>query len=114
MVASTSSSSWQALSSSSRNDESSSSSSKEKKDGFAPIVASGLNVQFVRNELTVTVPTASEVKVYVFDLQGNLKKQYHGHSVGTHNVSLNQMNRGLYLVRVVSGSNVRTLRAQVK
>ncbi len=109
-------------SSSSRNDKSSSSShkgkssssSKEKKDGFAPIVASGLNVQFVRNELTVTVPTASEVKVYVFDLQGNLKKQYHGHSAGTHNVSLNQMNRGLYLVRVVSGSNVRTLRAQVK
>ena len=102
------------VSSSSRNDESSSSSSKEKKDGFAPIVASGLNVQFVRNELTVTVPTASEVKVYVFDLQGNLKKQYHGHFAGTHNVSLNQMNRGLYLVRVVSGSNVRTLRAQVK
>ena len=102
------------VSSSSRNDESSSSSSKEKKDGFAPVVASGLKVRFVRNELAVTVPTASEVKVYVFDLQGNLKKQYHGHSAGTHNVSLNQMNRGLYLVRVVSGSNVRTLRAQVK
>ena len=122
-IASTSSSSWLALSSSSRNDvvssssrndDSSSSSSKEKKDGFAPVVASGLNVQFVRNELAVTVPTASEVKVYVFDLQGNLKKQYHGHSAGTHNVSLNQMNRGLYLVRVVSGSNVQTLRAQVK
>ena len=115
VIASSSSSSRNdVVSSSSRNDESSSSSSKEKKDGFAPIVASGLNVQFVRNELTVTVPTASEVKVYVFDLQGNLKKQYHGHSAGTHNVSLNQMNRGLYLVRVVSGSNVRTLRAQVK
>ena len=122
-IASTSSSSWLALSSSSRNDvvssssrndDSSSSSSKEKKDGFAPVVASGLNVQFVRNELTMTVPTASEVKVYVFDLQGNLKQQYRGHSAGTHNVSLNQMNRGLYLVRVVSGSNVQTLRAQVK
>ena len=73
-----------------------------------------MKVLFVRNELTVTVPTASEVKVYVFDLQGNLKKQYHGQSASTHNVSLNRMNRGMYLVRVVSGSNVRTLRAQVK
>ena len=113
-IASNSSSSRNDKSSSSSHKGKSSSSSKEKKDGFAPIVASGLNVQFVRNELTVTVPTASEVKVYVFDLQGNLKKQYHGHSAGTHNVSLNQMNRGLYLVRVVSGSSVRTLRAQVK
>ena len=91
-----------------------SSSSNEKKDGFAPIIARGLKVLFVRNELTVTVPTASEAKVYVFDLQGNLKKQYHGQSASTHNVSLNQMNRGLYLVRVISGGNVRTLRAQVK
>ena len=91
-----------------------SNSSKEKKDGFAPIIARGLKVLFVRNELTVTVPTASEVKVYVFDLQGNLKKQYHGQSASTHNVSLNRMNRGMYLVRVVSGSNARTVRAQVQ
>ena len=101
-------------SSSSRKGKSSSSSSKEKKEGFTPVVASGLNVQFVRNELAVTASTASEVKVNVFDLQGNLKKQYHGHSAGTHNVSLNQMGRGTYLVRVVSGSSERTLRVQVK
>ena len=100
--------------SSSSSVEIASSSSNENKDGFTPIVANGLKVQFVRNELAVTVPTASEVKVYVFDLQGNLKKQYHGCSAGTHNVSLNQMNRGSYLVRVVSGGSVRMLRAQVK
>ena len=114
IASSSSSSRNDVVSSSSRNDESSSSSSKEKKDGFAPVVASGLNVQFVRNELTVTVPTASEVKVYVFDLQGNLKKRYHGQSAGTHSVSLGQLNQGLYLVRVVSSGNVQTLRAQVK
>ena len=115
VVASSSSSSRNdVVSSSSRNDESSSSSSKEKKDGFAPVVASGLNVQFAHNELTVTAPTASEVKVYIFDLQGNLKQQYRGHSAGTHSVSFDHMNRGLYLVKVVSGSSVQTLRAQVK
>ena len=100
--------------SSSSSVEIASSSSNENKDGFTPIVANGLKVQFVRDELAVTVPTASEVKVYVFDLQGNLKKQYHGCSAGTHNVSLNQMNRGSYLVRVVSGGSVRMLRSQVK
>lgn len=73
-----------------------------------------LKVAFAHNELTVTAPTASEVKVYIFDLQGNLKQQYRGHAAGTHSVSLAPMNRGLYLVKVVSGSSVQTLRAQVK
>ena len=73
-----------------------------------------LKVAFAHNELTVTAPTASEVKVYIFDLQGNLKQQYRGHSAGTHSVSLVSMNRGLYLVKVVSGGSVQTLRAQVK
>ena len=100
--------------SSSSSVEIASSSSKEQGDGFAFVAASGLKVQFVRNELTVTATTASGVKVYVFDLQGNLKKRYHGQSAGTHSVSLGQLNRGLYLVRVVSNGNVQTLRAQVK
>ena len=52
--------------------------------------------------------------MYIFDLQGNLKKQYRGHAAGTHSVSLAPMNRGLYLVKVVSGGSVQTLRAQVK
>ena len=100
--------------SSSSSVEIASSSSKEQGDGFAFVAASGLKVQFVRNELTVTATTASGVKVYVFDLQGNLKKRYHGQSAGTHSVSLGQLNQGLYLVRVVSSGNVQTLRAQVK
>lgn len=73
-----------------------------------------LKVAFAHNELTVTAPTASEVKVYIFDLQGNLKQQYRVHAAGTHSVSLVSMNRGLYLVKVVSGGSVQTLRAQVK
>ncbi|SHL02507.1 hypothetical protein SAMN05720762_1041, partial [Fibrobacter sp. UWH4] len=40
--------------------------------------------------------------------------QYRGHSAGTHSVSLAPMNRGLYLVKVVSGGSIQTLRAQVK
>ena len=100
--------------SSSSSVEIASSSSKEQGEGFAFVAASGLKVQFVRNELTVTATTASGVKVYVFDLQGNLKKRYHGQSAGTHSVSLGQLNQGLYLVRVVSNGNVQTLRAQVK
>ena len=101
-------------SSSSDSGNPSSSSAQGKTDGFAPVVASPLNVQFIRNELIVAVPTSSELKVFVFDMQGSLKKQYHGNSAGTHSVSLNQMNRGMYLVRVVSGSDLRTLRVNVK
>lgn len=118
-----SSSSENASSSSSSSETPKSSSSSEKVESSSSEVTTpfeiarnpgALKVAFAHNELTVTVPTASEVKVYIFDLQGNLKQQYCGHAAGTHSVSLAPMNRGLYLVKVVSDGSVQTLRAQVK
>jgi len=118
-----SSSSENASSSSSSSETPKSSSSSEKVESSSSETTTpleiarnpgALKVAFAHNELTVTAPTASEVKVYIFDLQGNLKQQYRGHSAGTHSMSLVSMNRGLYLVKVVSGGSVQTLRAQVK
>lgn len=76
--------------------------------------ASALKVAFAQNELMVTTAAASELKIFIFDMQGNLKKEYRGYSNGSHNLSLNQMNRGSYITRVISGNSVQTLRINVK
>ena len=91
-----------------------SSSSKGNKDAVSPVVANSLKVRFMHNELSVIAPVASNLEVLVFDLQGNIKKQYQAYTAGTHYVSLDQMNSGMYLVRVVSGGSVQMLRVQVK
>lgn len=73
-----------------------------------------LKVAFVHNELTVTNAAASGLKVFIFDMQGNLKKVYRGNTAGNHSIPLNKMSRGMYLARVVSGSSVQTHRVNVK
>ncbi|MBQ3839634.1 MAG: CIA30 family protein [Fibrobacter sp.] len=113
-IAANSSSSTSAPLSSSRNDdEKSSSSSADKTDGLYPTVGS-VNMVFAHNELTVTVPKASEVKVQVFDMQGHLQEHYLGYSAGDHVVSLRHLNKGVYIVRVASGSAVKTQRIMIK
>ena len=97
-------------SSSSKDDKSSSSG---KADGFYPTVV-GVNMFFAHNELTVTVPQASEVKVLVFDMQGLLQEHYVGYSAGDHVVSLGHLNKGVYIVRVASGSAVKTQLVMIK
>ena len=69
---------------------------------------------FAHNELTVTVPKASEVKVQVLDMQGHLQEHYLGYSAGDHVVSLRHLNKGVYIVRVASGSAVKTQRIMIK
>lgn len=113
-IAANSSSSTSAPLSSSRNDdEKSSSSSADKTDGLYPAVGS-VNMIFAHNELTVTVPKASEVKVLVFDMQGHLQEHYLGYSAGDHVVSLGHLNRGVYIVRVAGGNVVKTQRIMIK
>ena len=97
-------------SSSSKDDKS---SSNGKADGFYPTVV-GVNMFFAHNELTVTVPQASEVKVLVFDMQGLLQEHYVGYSAGDHVVSLGHLNKGVYIVRVASGSAVKTQQVMIK
>lgn len=100
-------------SSEAKDDKDDKSSSSGKTDALFPTVA-GLNMVFSHNELTVTVPKASEVKVQVFDMQGNLQERYQGYSAGDHVVSLRHLNKGVYIVRVASGSAVKTQRIMIK
>ena len=76
--------------------------------------AGALSVIFAHNELMVMNAAASGLKVFIFDMQGNLKKVYRGNTAGNHSIPLNKMSRGMYLARVVSGSSVQTLRVNVK
>ena len=116
-ASSSSSSADKPKSSASEDDSSSSSdaksSSSAKPDGLYPTVGS-VNMVFAHNELTVTVPKASEVKVQVFDMQGNLQERYQGYSAGDHVVSLRHLNKGVYIVRVASGSAVKNMRVMVR
>lgn len=116
-ASSSSSSADKPKSSASEDDSSSSSDAKSsssgKPDGLYPTVGS-VNMVFAHNELTVTVPKASEVKVHVFDMQGHLQEHYLGYSAGDHVVSLRHLNRGVYIVRVASGSAVKTQRIMIK
>jgi hypothetical protein len=104
-------------SSASEDDSSSSSDAKSsssgKPDGLYPTVGS-VNMVFAHNELTVTVSKASEVKVQVFDMQGNLQERYQGYSAGDHVVSLRHLNKGVYIVQVASGSAVKNMRVMVR
>ena len=77
-------------------------------------LASAFRVVYARNELVVTNSVASELKVSVFDVQGNLKMQYRGSTAGNHSISLKQCVPGIYLVRVESSGKVRMLQVHVK
>lgn len=116
-ASSSSSSADKPKSSASEDDSSSSSDAKSsssgKPDGLYPTVGS-VNMVFAHNELTVTVPKALEVKVQVFDMLGHLQEHYLGYSAGDHVVSLRHLNRGVYIVRVASGSAVKTQRIMIK
>lgn len=116
-ASSSSSSADKPKSSTSEDDSSSSSDAKSsssgKTDGLYPTVGS-VNMVFAHNELMVTVPKASEVKVHVFDMQGHLQEHYLGYSAGDHVVSLRHLNRGVYIVRVAGGNAVKTQRIMIK
>lgn len=116
-ASSSSSSADKPKSSASEDDSSSSSDAKSsssgKPDGLYPTVGS-VNMVFAHNELTVTVPKASEVKVQVFDMLGHLQEHYLGYSAGDHVVSLRHLNKGVYIVRVAGGNAVKTQRIMIK
>ena len=90
------------------------SSSSGKNAIAAPVNANVLKVAYFQNQLFVTNPTASEMQVLVFDVQGNLQKQYRGHTAGDHQVSLQNFNRGVYLVQVKSRGATRMLQVHVR
>ena len=112
-VASSSSETVVASSSSEAEDDVESSSSKGSESIF-PTVAGGVKMIYAHNQITVTVQGSAPVKVQVFDMQGNLQQNYLGSSAGDHVVSLSQLKRGNYVVRVVRGSTVKNMRVMVR
>lgn len=81
-----------------------SSSSKGSKQGLVSAVAtSPIKTVLDHNELHVITQTAAELKVNIFDVQGNLKMQYRSKTAKNHLVPLNNLNQGTYLVQITSG-----------
>jgi hypothetical protein len=74
----------------------------------------GVKFGYANNALTVALPTSSMVRVQVFDLTGHLVESFEESVSGTKNFSLAHLNRGNYLVRVETGSQVRSARITVK
>ena len=91
-----------------------SSSSKNDKDAIVTVAMSPIQFSYANNELTVTIPTSTMVRVQVFDLTGHLVESLAESMVGSKSYSLAHLNRGSYLVRVESGSQVRSARITVK
>lgn len=67
-----------------------------------------------RNSLLVKSATSSELKIFVFDVQGNLKKKYQGNTASNHYIPLDNLNQGAYLVKAIVGNSAQTFKIQVK
>ena len=74
----------------------------------------GVKFGYANNALTVAVPTSSMVRVQVFDLTGHLVETFAEPVNGTKSINLAHLNRGNYLVRVESDSQMRTAKIAVK
>ena len=110
-----SSSSVEASSSSAKSSSSSAkSSSSEKTTGIATVATSDVKFGYADNALTIALPTSSMVRVQVFDLTGHLVETFAESVNGSKSISLAHLNRGNYLVRVESDSQMRTAKIAVK
>ena len=69
---------------------------------------------YANNALTVAVPTSSMVHVQVFDLMGHLVETFAESVNGSKSISLAHLNKGNYLVRIESNSQMRTAKIAVK
>jgi len=100
--------------SSSSSEKSGKSSSSEKTTGIATVAMNSVKFGYANNALTVAVPTSSMVRVQVFDLTGHLVETFAEPVNGTKSINLAHLNRGNYLVRVESDSQMRTAKIAVK
>jgi len=72
-----------------------------------------VNLGFSGNALTVAANNAS-VKIQIFDLMGNAIESRMERVSGSYTMNLEHLNKGSYLVRVMSGSLVKTARIAIK
>ena len=90
------------------------SSSSEKGDAIVAAVLPSFGLGYVNNELTVTLPKASMVRVQVFDLMGHRVESFSESVSATRSFSLAHLNKGSYVVRVESGRMARSAKIVVK
>ena len=85
--------------------------------GIRPVAraASGLKLGVQGASLNISVAKSGTMKVQVFDMMGNVVKTV-SESVtsGMHQVSLETLTRGNYVVRVMSGSDSKTARFSIR
>ena len=112
----TSSSSAKSSSSSAKSSssEKAESSSSEKTTKIVTVAMNGVKFGYANNALTVAVPTSSMVRVQVFDLTGHLVETFAESVNGSKSINLVHLNRGNYLVRIESDSQMRTAKIAVK
>ena len=67
-----------------------------------------------RNSLLVKSPIASELKVLISDVRGILKGIYEGNAATNHYIPLDNLNRGVYILNVVSGNNTQKYKIQIR
>ena len=89
------------------------SSDSDMTTDFAPVVAFDPKIIYADGLLSISAPQASNVKVEVFDLMGNLVTKSLGHA-DKYAVSLSHLKRGAYVARVTTGHAVRSLRFLIK
>jgi len=75
---------------------------------------SQLKVSFAHNGFEVYVPSETLVRVQVFDMLGHSIQSFSDRVVGSHSIDLDHLPQGTYLVRVTSGSAVKTARITIK
>jgi hypothetical protein len=83
------------------------------KDGFAPVVMLNPKIAYANGQLTISIPRASNVKVEIFDLMGNLVTRSLGYA-DMHTISLKHLKRGAYVARVTANHAMRAQRFLVK
>ena len=112
----TSSSSAKSSSSSAKSSssEKAESSSSEKTTKIVTVAMNSVKFGYANNALTVAVPTSSMVHVQVFDLMGHLVETFAESVNGSKSISLAHLNKGNYLVRIESNSQMRTAKIAVK
>ncbi|PWJ64059.1 MULTISPECIES: cellulase family glycosylhydrolase [unclassified Fibrobacter] len=76
-------------------------------------IRSMLNLGFSGNALTVSANNGS-VKIQIFDLMGNAIESRMERVSGSYVMNLEHLNKGSYLVRVVSGSLIKSARIAIK
>lgn len=109
-----SSSSNKAASSSSKKSGKSSSSSKGKSSVLPAVAFANMDVLFTGDNLVVTAPRSSQVRVQVFDMLGNSRGDFRANVSGSQVFSLQYLQQGRYLIRVNSGKSVQNLNILIK